>query len=117
MDLEEVIIDREVGELSGGELQRFAIAVCCALEADVSSFDEPSYLDVKQRHKAAQAIRTLCKNAFASRRSSVIAVEHDLRVGYLWISFAAYGKQAPTESSLCPFCARELTCSWPVYSL
>ncbi len=41
--------------LSGGELQRFAIAVVAAQEADVYMIDEPSsYLDVRQRLKAAQ---------------------------------------------------------------
>ncbi len=41
--------------LSGGELQRFAIAVVAAQLADVYMIDEPSsYLDVRQRLKAAQ---------------------------------------------------------------
>ena len=42
---------------AGGELQRFAIAVVAAQEADVYMIDEPSsYLDVRQRLKAAQVI-------------------------------------------------------------
>jgi ATP-binding cassette, sub-family E, member 1 len=50
--------DRQVGLLSGGELQRFAIATCCVQVSDVYMFDEPSsYLDVKQRLTAAQVIR------------------------------------------------------------
>ncbi len=41
---------------AGGELQRFAIAVVAAQQADVYMIDEPSsYLDVRQRLKAAQA--------------------------------------------------------------
>ena len=41
--------------LSGGELQRFAIAVVAAQQADIYMIDEPSsYLDVRQRLKAAQ---------------------------------------------------------------
>ena len=40
---------------SGGELQRFAIAVVAAQSADIYMIDEPSsYLDVRQRLKAAQ---------------------------------------------------------------
>ena len=36
--------------LSGGELQRFAIAVPCVQTAEMLMFDEPSsYLDIKQR--------------------------------------------------------------------
>jgi len=39
---------RDIKDLSGGELQRFAIAVLCVQEAQVYMFDEPSsYLDVK----------------------------------------------------------------------
>jgi ATP-binding cassette subfamily E protein 1 len=54
------ILDRDVSDLSGGELQRFAIAARAMKEADVYIFDEPScYLDVKQRLKAAQVIRSL----------------------------------------------------------
>ena len=49
MELEQVI-DREVGVLSGGELQRFAIGAVVVQQADCYMFDEPSsYLDVKQR--------------------------------------------------------------------
>lgn len=49
-----------VGELSGGELQRFACAMVCIQKADIFMFDEPSsYLDVKQRLKTAIAIREL----------------------------------------------------------
>lgn len=53
-------MDRNVEDLSGGELQRFAIGVVAAQKADVYMFDEPSsYLDVKQRLKAAQVVRSL----------------------------------------------------------
>ncbi|KAI3997528.1 hypothetical protein MKX01_008135 [Papaver californicum] len=45
--------DRNVGDLSGGELQRFAIAVVAMQSADSYMFDKPSsFLDVKQRLKA-----------------------------------------------------------------
>lgn len=54
------VLDRDISALSGGELQRFAIAARAMEEADVYMFDEPScYLDVKQRLKAAQVIRSL----------------------------------------------------------
>ncbi len=47
MDLE-AVLEREIGQLSGGELQRFIIAITCVEEADIYMFDEPSnYLDVK----------------------------------------------------------------------
>eukprot|EP00053_Salpingoeca_punica_P008095 m.73281 g.73281 ORF g.73281 m.73281 type:complete len:602 (+) comp14447_c0_seq4:209-2014(+) len=68
--------DRNIEDLSGGELQRFAIAIVCVKEVDVYMFDEPSsYLDVKQRLNAARMIREMCrKNAY------VVVVEHDLSV-------------------------------------
>ncbi|XP_022800309.1 ATP-binding cassette sub-family E member 1-like [Stylophora pistillata] len=54
------VLDRNVDELSGGELQRFACAVVCIQRADIYMFDEPSsYLDVKQRLKCALTIRSL----------------------------------------------------------
>lgn len=68
--------DREIGLLSGGELQRFAIALVCVQKADVYMFDEPSsYLDVKQRLSAAKTIRELLRSD-----DYVIVVEHDLSV-------------------------------------
>lgn len=68
--------DREIGVLSGGELQRFAIALVCVQKADVYMFDEPSsYLDVKQRLTAARTIRELLRPD-----DYVIVVEHDLSV-------------------------------------
>ncbi|EEH07956.1 ATP-binding cassette protein [Histoplasma capsulatum G186AR] len=68
--------DRDIGLLSGGELQRFAIALVCVQQADVYMFDEPSsYLDVKQRLSAARIIRELLRPD-----DYVIVVEHDLSV-------------------------------------
>jgi ABC-type cobalamin/Fe3+-siderophores transport system ATPase subunit len=58
--------ERNVGDLSGGELQRFAIGVVCVQEGDIYMFDEPSsYLDVKQRLNAAQVIHLLQFHAFS----------------------------------------------------
>lgn len=54
------VIDRDVEVLSGGELQRFAIAVVVIQNADVYMFDEPSsYLDVKQRLKVDSSLHTV----------------------------------------------------------
>ncbi|VDD90527.1 unnamed protein product [Enterobius vermicularis] len=72
----ESVKDRMVDQLSGGELQRFAIAMCLVQKADVYMFDEPSsYLDVKQRLKAAKMIRDL-----VDAHNYVIVVEHDLAI-------------------------------------
>jgi ATP-binding cassette subfamily E protein 1 len=54
------VISRNIADLSGGELQRFACAMVIVQRADIFMFDEPSsYLDVKQRLNAAHAIRSL----------------------------------------------------------
>jgi len=70
------VIDRNVGDLSGGELQRFAIAVVAIQNAEIYMFDEPSsYLDVKQRLKAARVVRSLLKpNRFVSFPASALNV-------------------------------------------
>ena len=76
LDISDAIKERKIDELSGGELQRFAIAILCIQKADVYVFDEPSsYLDVKQRLNAAKAIRSL-----VAPDKYVIVVEHDLSV-------------------------------------
>jgi len=69
-------MDREIKLLSGGELQRFAIAMSAVQNADIYMIDEPSsYLDVKQRLNAAKVIRSLL-----NPNTYVIVVEHDLAI-------------------------------------
>uniref|UniRef100_A0A069DW03 Putative rnase l inhibitor abc superfamily protein n=1 Tax=Panstrongylus megistus TaxID=65343 RepID=A0A069DW03_9HEMI len=75
LDLDK-IRDRSIEDLSGGELQRFACAMVCIQDGDIFMFDEPSsYLDVKQRLKAAYTIRSLIRPD-----KFIIVVEHDLSV-------------------------------------
>ncbi|MEW5298750.1 MAG: hypothetical protein WDW36_001835 [Sanguina aurantia] len=104
LDLEQVT-DRNVENLSGGELQRFAIAVVAAQAADVYMIDEPSsYLDVRQRLKAAQVIRSLL-----DIQTFVIVVEHDLSVlDYLSDYICClYGKPGAYGVVTLPFSVRE----------
>ncbi|KAG9459473.1 hypothetical protein H6P81_003981 [Aristolochia fimbriata] len=99
------VIDRNVGDLSGGELQRFAIAVVAIQNAEIYMFDEPSsYLDVKQRLKAAQVIRSLLR-----ANSYVIVVEHDLSVLDYLSDFICclYGKPGAYGVVTLPFSVRE----------
>jgi ATP-binding cassette subfamily E protein 1 len=68
------ILDNDIEKISGGELQRVAIAACVLKKANVYFFDEPtSYLDVKQRLKVAAFIRNL-----ADEKTAVVVIEHDL---------------------------------------
>lgn len=75
------ILDRQVSELSGGELQRFAIATICVQNIDIYLFDEPSsYLDIKQRLKASNIIRDMKGNINDNNRKYVVVIEHDLSI-------------------------------------
>jgi ATP-binding cassette subfamily E protein 1 len=68
--------DRDLDVLSGGELQRVAVAATLCREADVYLFDEPSsYLDVKQRLQVAKAVRSL-----KEYQKTIIVAEHDLAI-------------------------------------
>jgi len=99
------VLGRNVEELSGGELQRFACAVVCVQKADVYMFDEPSsYLDVKQRLKAALAIRGL-----AHSNRYIIVVEHDLSVLDYLSDFICclYGRPGAYGVVTLPFSVRE----------
>ncbi|MGQ9587997.1 MAG: ribosome biogenesis/translation initiation ATPase RLI, partial [Thermoplasmata archaeon] len=69
------VLSRELGKLSGGELQRVAIAATLLKDADVYFFDEPSsYLDIYQRLEVAKVIQDL------SKHRQVMVIEHDLAV-------------------------------------
>lgn len=70
------VIDRDLSKLSGGELQRVAIAATCMKDADIYFFDEPtSYLDIYQRVRMARIIKGL-----AEEDRYVVVIEHDLAV-------------------------------------
>ena len=70
------IWDRPLEVLSGGELQRVAVAAALGRDADVYLFDEPSsYLDVKQRLQVAKTIRSL-----KDLQKTIIVAEHDLAI-------------------------------------
>ncbi|NCA74172.1 MAG: ribosome biogenesis/translation initiation ATPase RLI [Gammaproteobacteria bacterium] len=69
------LMDKQVSNLSGGELQRVAITMCLLSDADIYLFDEPSaYLDSNQRMNAAKTIRRMMEK---SGRSGMI-VDHDI---------------------------------------
>ncbi|XP_072766788.1 protein Pixie [Anoplolepis gracilipes] len=68
------IMDQEVQNLSGGELQRVALALCLGKPADVYLIDEPSaYLDSEQRLVAAKVIKRFILHA----KKTGFVVEHD----------------------------------------
>ena len=71
----EETMEKNIGEISGGELQKVAIAATMLKDADIYFFDEPaSYLDISQRLEIAKIIREL------SEEKIVVVVEHDLAI-------------------------------------
>ncbi|MAG19958.1 ribosome biogenesis/translation initiation ATPase RLI [archaeon] len=86
------ILDNKIENLSGGELQRVAIAATVLKKASIYIFDEPTnYLDIKQRFKIAKFIRSLL-----NEKTSVLVIEHDLIIlDYLSdIIHLMYGQEA-----------------------
>lgn len=70
----EKVLDTDIKSVSGGELQRVAIAATVMKKANLYVFDEPtSYLDIKQRIKVSKFIRGL-----AGPKTAVLVIEHDL---------------------------------------
>lgn len=87
------LLERNVSDLSGGELQKMTIAAALAKEGDVYFFDEPtSFLDIRERVRIAHYIRHL--------DGSVLVVDHDLAVldymsDYVFVVYgvpSAYGR-------------------------
>ena len=73
MQIEE-LMDQEVKNLSGGELQRVAITLCLGTPADIYLIDEPSaYLDSEQRIVASKVIKRFILHA----KKTAFVVEHD----------------------------------------
>ena len=70
------VVDQPIETLSGGELQRVALAATLARDAEFYFLDEVTpYLDISQRMSAARLIREL-----AESDRSVVVVEHDLAI-------------------------------------
>lgn len=73
----DILFDSKVSQLSGGQLQRTFIATCLSKDANVYLIDEPSaYLDVEERLKIAEIIRSHTQRSNAS----AICIEHDIQI-------------------------------------
>ena len=69
------LLERDLGQLSGGELQRVAIAATLLKDADIYCFDEPtSYLDIHERVRVSRLIQRV------TERARVLVIEHDLAI-------------------------------------
>ena len=69
------LMDKNVMELSGGELQKVAIAACLSRKTDLFLLDEPSaYLDVEERLNVAKTLRRVVE----AHGIPAFVVEHDV---------------------------------------
>jgi ATP-binding cassette subfamily E protein 1 len=69
------ILESNVKDLSGGELQKLYVAATLAKQADLYVFDEPSsYLDVEERYIVTKAIKRITRE----RKAVTFMVDHDL---------------------------------------
>ena len=69
------LLDKEIKSLSGGELQKLAVAIALGKEADLYLFDEPSaFLDVEERLAVGDAIRHIVE----ANNAAAFVVDHDL---------------------------------------
>jgi ATP-binding cassette subfamily E protein 1 len=69
------LLDKDIETLSGGELQRVAIANCLVQDADIYLIDEPSaYLDSEQRMISSRTVRRVIEKS----GSSAMIVDHDV---------------------------------------
>ncbi|MCI0497512.1 MAG: ATP-binding cassette domain-containing protein, partial [Thermoplasmata archaeon] len=71
----DMLLLKRIPELSGGELQRVAIAAAISRDADLYLLDEPSaYLDANERMVAAKTVRRVMEK----RGRSAMIVDHDI---------------------------------------
>eukprot|EP01083_Nonionella_stella_P073489 198793_1 len=101
------VLKRSVRDLSGGELQRLAIAICCIRDVDVYLFDEiSSYIDIKQKLNVCKVIRNLISCA---KDCYVMVVDHDVAlVEYLCdVIHIMYGTPSVYGTVSMPYGVRE----------
>ncbi len=107
MDLLELspLAEREIAVLSGGELQRLAIAACLLKKGDLYILDEPSsFLDIRQRLRIVEVIRSKITDDVRA-----VVADHDLAVlDYLSdIIFLFYGEPSVYGVVAGPYGVRE----------
>jgi ATP-binding cassette subfamily E protein 1 len=71
----EPLLEKQINHLSGGELQRYALAKCLLQNADIYLLDEPTaFLDIEDRLKISKMI----KNVMETKGKSAFIIDHDL---------------------------------------
>ncbi len=94
----EPLMKKKLSQLSGGELQRVAIADCLSKKADLYLLDEPSaYLDVEQRLNISKVIR----DRMEISGKTALVVEHDIVfIDYLSDSLIVFDGEPARKGSV-----------------
>eukprot|EP00045_Choanoeca_perplexa_P005337 m.45034 g.45034 ORF g.45034 m.45034 type:complete len:223 (+) comp13069_c0_seq2:1219-1887(+) len=105
------LMDQNVQHLSGGELQRVAMALCLGKPADIYLIDEPSaYLDSEQRLSASKVIKRFILHA----KKTAFIVEHDfIMATYLADRVVVFSGNVDLELNLEVFV--EFECRYPLH--
>ena len=75
LSIDGAILEKPLSKLSGGQLQRVAVAYTLGMEADIYLLDEPSaFLDVEER----LALASLVREVAAKRKAPILIVDHDI---------------------------------------
>ncbi|HIE41070.1 MAG TPA: ribosome biogenesis/translation initiation ATPase RLI [Candidatus Aenigmarchaeota archaeon] len=73
----DILYEKNIMDLSGGELQTLAIALCLSKEADLYLLDEPSaFLDIENRLQLTKILRRIVEN----KNASIVTIDHDLHL-------------------------------------
>ena len=71
------LYNKSMMNLSGGELQKVAVATCLLQKVDLYALDEPSaFLDVEDRNAVGKFLQKFCR----SFGKSAIVIDHDLQL-------------------------------------
>lgn len=105
------LMDQEVQNLSGGELQRVALVLCLGKPADLYLIDEPSaYLDSEQRIIASKVIKRYIMHS----KKTAFIVEHDfIMSAYLADRVIVYTVRLPLILSVLRMCTTHVYCIIP----
>jgi len=88
---------KKVKELSGGELQSLAIALCLSKEADIYLLDEPSaFLDIETRLRLVSLLRQLIKD----KGACAMVIDHDLHLAVQISNRILLFEGEPTKSGI-----------------
>ena len=99
------ILDNEIKDLSGGELQKTYIALTLSRDCEIFAFDEPSaFIDVEDRLIVAEVIKDFILN----KEACAIVVDHDVQfIDYIGDSMLVFSGIPGKEGHVFGPCSKE----------